>query len=180
MMITLSAVTILSVLIVPRHVTLIEAQESLCEPRPINPKQTWNPNKKVIAFTLFHSNESREVKLEQNASIQKFQQKGSADVDLFRSFVYGARINSKHARLYFPDWIIRIYVMGLSTEEESTLLAGNDNVELVRCSSPKLKEASPSRKMISRFLTHDDQDVLYFLSRDLDSRLNPREMFAVH
>lgn len=133
----------------------------MCDIVPIGEKQVWNTNKKIISFALFHS--------------------GSADdADMFRWYFNGALHNIQGARLYYPDWIVRLHVFGLNKSTERELLESRDNVELVRCSLQSTLAKSPSRKMMARFLSYDDPKVSHVISRDLDSRFSPRELFAVN
>jgi len=133
---------------------------TLCDSKPINELQLWNSNKKVVVYSLFSpTSESDE-----------------AD---FPYFLEGLLQNAKDARLYYPDWIVRVYVIGLDEKTEEMLQTA-PNVEVVRCNDNSPLTTSASRKMMTRFLAIDDKQVLYALFRDADSRLGPRELFAVN
>ena len=137
----------------------------LCDTIPIGAKQVWNANKKIISFALF----------------QETGFPGSpSEPQLFSSFFRGALHNIEGAKLYYPDWIVRFHVFGLHQSLEKKLLERGNNVELVRCSIISDLAKSPSRKMMARFLSYDDPDVRFVISRDLDSRFSPRELFAVN
>jgi len=131
-------------------------------------KQPWNRNMKIIAFALFDN---------QNPSGQGVEIQSESS---FSWYLEGALHNIQGARLYYPDWIVRIYVFGLSETVEALLLESSNNAELVRCRASSPLNISSSRKMTARFLSYDDPDTMYMISRDLDSRFNPRELFAVN
>ena len=131
-----------------------------CDAKPVNELQKSNSNKKVLAYSLF-------------APLSE------AEKSDFPFFLDGMRQNAKDARLYYPDWLVRVYVIGLSSEQESTLRK-EPNLEIIRCRSSSLLTASSSRKMMTRFLAMDDPLVEYAIFRDADSRLSPRELFAVN
>ncbi len=141
---------------------------AFCDEKSIGQKQAWNKNKKIITFALFD---------DQNPSGQlpDIQSESS-----FSWYLEGALHNIKGAKLYYPDWVVRIYVFGLNETVEALLLESSNNAELVRCWASTPLDVSSSRKMTARFLSYDDPDTMYLISRDLDSRFNPRELFAVN
>jgi hypothetical protein len=140
-----------------------------CDKDSIGHKQAWTRHKKIISYALFNE--------QQNPGGQEAE---SPTEDSFSWYFEGALQNIKGAKLYYPDWIVRIYVFGLHKRFEALLLEGSNNVELVRCSNTSPLAASSSRKMIARFLSYDDPETLYLISRDVDSRFSPRELFAVN
>jgi hypothetical protein len=85
------------------------------------------------------------------------------------------RFNSENAKIFYPDWVIRLHTVGLSKSDEEALLQ-HSNVEILRCK----RFHSKARMMMARFLALDDPNVLYTIVRDLDSRLNFRELMAVN
>ena len=123
---------------------------------PVRSRQQWNERKKIISYSLFET----------------------ADNDLFQWYFSGMLDNIIAARLYYPDWIVRIHVFNVSEAAIGEMLS-NDMVEVVHCFHSEMS-LSTSRKMISRFLPYDDPHVEYIISPDADSRLNPRELFAVN
>lgn len=141
-----------------------DGYSAYCDEAHIGHKQAWNRHKKVISYALFQEQPTRESPAE----------------DSFTFYFEGALQNIKGSKLYYPDWVVRIYAFGLQESMESLLLEASDNVELVRCSVTSPLAASSSRKMIARFLGYDDPDTLYLISRDVDSRFSPRELFAVN
>lgn len=144
--------------------TSVERYENFCEQSPVIERQTWNSNKRVLTFSLFAP-----LSLGQDPASEK----------LFRWFVSGAQFNVRDAKLYYPGWIVRIYLFGTLPEVE-LILSNEDHVEVVRCPMGSRLASSNSRMMISRFLAYDDPKVEYIISRDVDSRLHPRELFAVN
>ena len=138
---------------------LLNARD-FCEQTSTRELEPWNFHKKVLSFSLFApSNEGEE-----------------AD---FPWFLNGVVQNAKDATLYYPDWIVRVYVIGIDVTAERTLET-QQNLELVRCTSSLPLNSSSSRKMLTRFLVYDDPKVRLAIVRDADSRLSPRELFAVN
>lgn len=135
-----------------------------CETRPRVEKQPWNTRKKVISFSLFlpHDKKGEPIPGE---------------------YLEGLEANLRLSSLYFPDWIVRVYVLNLSEEQIESVIMMNDKcLEVVRChdSSPLLNSKSSARSMFSRFLVLDDPTVEYAMIRDLDSRPSIRELLAVN
>jgi len=97
----------------------------------------------------------------------------------FQWFIQGTIQNALDAKLYYPEWTVRVYTIGLNSSVERQLLSASDNVEVAKCVHSRF-ELSGSRAMLTRFLVYDDPTVQYFVSRDSDSRLSPRELFAVN
>ena len=120
-------------------------------------------SKKVISYTLFSP---------EGASVN--------DTGELDWLVQSALQNIADSKLYYPGWRVRLYTFGLSPAHEKLLLGAADNVELVRCDLDSVLAASASRKMIARFLVFDDKNVDIAISRDLDSRIGPRELLAVN
>lgn len=98
----------------------------------------------------------------------------------FRAYLRGMQWNIKNAQLYYPEWVVRIYITNLSNDEEMELLQTAGNVQLVRCHNSSALFRSNSLARTTRFLAYDDPRVSRFLSRDADSRFSPRELFAVN
>jgi hypothetical protein len=126
------------------------------------------PLKKIITFALFD---------DQNPSGQPPDIQSESS---FSWYLEGALHNMQGAKLYYPEWVVRIYVFGLNETVEALLLESSNYAELGRCWASTPLDVSSSRKMTARFLSYDDPDMMYLISRDLDSRFNPRELFAVN
>lgn len=133
-------------------------RNSLCDDQPVIERKSRNWHKKVISYSLFNTDGS--------------------DAQ-FLWYLNGMVQNAKDAQLYYPEWIVRVYITGLSLEDEERL-SKHSNVELVRCFPNSPLNTSKSRRMLTRFLVIDDPKVALSLVRDADSRLNPRELFAVN
>ena len=131
-----------------------------CDDEPVEVRQPGNLDKKIIALSLFAPTSP------------------AYEAD-FPWFLDGAIQNAKDALLYYPEWVVRVYVMGLDDSVES-MLTNISNVEIVRCYDDETWGASASRKMMSRFLAVDDPTVKVSIYRDTDSRLNLRELLAVN
>ena len=131
-----------------------------CEQTSTRELEPWNDHKKVLSFSLFAPSSEGE----------------EAD---FPWFLNGVVQNAKDAKLYYPDWVVRVYVIGLDIKTEGVLLR-QSNIELVRCELTLPLNSSSSRKMLTRFLVYDDPKVSVAVVRDADSRLSPRELFAVN
>ena len=95
-----------------------DGYSAYCDEAHIGHKQAWNRHKKVISYALFQEQPTRESPAE----------------DSFTFYFEGALQNIKGSKLYYPDWVVRIYAFGLQESMESLLLEASDNVELVRCS----------------------------------------------
>jgi hypothetical protein len=95
-------------------------------------------------------------------------------------FMEGLKHNLNGAALYYPDWVTRVHVIGLSDDVIQTIMGLSSSVEVVKCheSSPLTK--SSAHKMITRFLAYDDPTVYHTIVRDLDGRYSPRELFATN
>jgi len=86
-------------------------------------------------------------------------------------YVHGCLANIKLSKIYYPGWVCRFYVTNV---EKST-------IDLLRNAGGEVVEVNGSGPghMMSRFMVADDPKVDRFIVRDVDSRLNSRERFAV-
>ena len=91
----------------------------------------------------------------------------------------GVVSNVRGAKRYYPDFVVRVYCTDCSASDEASILVF-DNAELVRCRNDTILDQGTGRKAMKRFLVFDDPSVLYFISRDVDSRFSPRELMAVN
>jgi len=119
----------------------------------IQERQPWNFHKRVIAFSLFPNS---------TGTIPDF-------------LLHGLRQNIIAAKQVYPEWLLRIYVIN-ANEAFFKEFEAEPLVEIVKC----VDAPTNAKKMLWRFLVYDDPKVAISMSRDLDSRLNYREMFAVH
>jgi hypothetical protein len=127
-------------------------------------KQLWNHRKKVISFSLFLPDDKRGQPIPS-------------------AFLDGLEANIRLASVFYPEWIVRVYVLNLSAEQiEHIIIMDDRRLEVVVCleSSPLLNANAASRSMYSRFLAVDDPTVEYAMIRDLDSRPSIRELLAVN
>jgi hypothetical protein len=134
-----------------------------CETRPRGEKEEWNMRKKIISYSLFLPDD----------------QKGQ---EIPEYLLGGLVANIRLSQLYYPEWIIRVYVLNLSDQQIQDVLRLDDKrLEVVKChdDSP-LNQLGNARKMYTRFLVVDDPTVEYGMIRDLDSRLSIRELLAVN
>jgi hypothetical protein len=129
-----------------------------CDTTVTSEKQTGNIYKKVISFALFPA--------ESGGGLSDW-------------LVKGVSINIQSAKLYYPDWVVRIYCTDCSANDAAAILAF-DNTEIVHCRNDTILDTSNARKMIKRFLAVDDPSVWYTNVRDVDSRFSPRELMAVN
>jgi hypothetical protein len=100
------------------------------------------------------------------------------------SFWFGADMNAKLAKIYYPDFICRFYVDNDCPTERVETLKLNENVEIIRMSNSLTFDKTFEKRteyegMFWRFWAVDDNDVEIVLSRDCDSRLSLRESLAV-
>ena len=88
----------------------------------------------------------------------------------------GWRVLLDQVRVYYPDWILRLYTAGLPVDEVQSLVEPWNHVEAVVCGA----QPSNARMMLYRFLVVDDPTVGLSIVRDLDSRFSLRELMAVN
>lgn len=90
-------------------------------------------------------------------------------------YCVGAVKNADLVPIYFPGWRLRVYADRASVPNATVaaLRARGADVRLVRSSG------GAAAGMFWRFIVADDPTVDRFLVRDSDSRLNPRDAFAV-
>ena len=84
-------------------------------------------------------------------------------------YLLGGLSNIELAKRYYPGWVCRFYVANVGPETTQKLRDAGAEVVI----SP-----GPGH-MLSRFLVANDSTVDRFIVRDVDSRLNSRERFAV-
>ncbi len=84
-------------------------------------------------------------------------------------YIYGALINTKLARRYFPDWICRFYI-GDDVPEETIDRLQEEGAEIIRAYQV---DGIPAQFM--RFLPLSDPGVERFMVRDCDSRVGEPE-----
>ncbi len=90
-------------------------------------------------------------------------------------YLGGALQNIELAKFYYPEWICRFYV-GVSTNKKFVeKLMSFDNVEVV-----SMDEHGDWTGMLWRFYPASDSEVDIMVSRDCDSRIHPREVYAVN
>ena len=131
----------------------------LCNATIIGEKEPWNQHKKVIAFSIFAPT--------QNEPLPEWVQQG-------------IEIQIETAKLFYPDWILRFYAVGIATDLIHALVQ-HDRVEVVRCADLAANDASLlARNMLQRFLVVDDPTVRIALVRDVDCRFSIRELLAVN
>lgn len=88
--------------------------------------------------------------------------------------INGAIKNSELVKIWFPGWVARYYCDNTVRPEVIQTLQSN-GAEIVRINDIGGNIAG----MFWRFLVADDSTVDRYIVRDVDSRLNPRERFAV-
>ncbi len=86
----------------------------------------------------------------------------------------GAIKNVLLHKVYFPDWICRVYYNS-SVPKEYLERLKEVGAQVIDMSESNINEYG----MFWRFLPYDDKNVLRFLVRDTDSRLSMREKYAV-
>jgi len=84
-------------------------------------------------------------------------------------YVHGSFANLKLSRIYYPGWKCRFYC----AEVDSKV------VDLLKAEGAEVVVVSGVGHMMSRFHVANDSTVDRFIVRDVDSRLNSRERFAV-
>jgi hypothetical protein len=96
----------------------------------------------------------------------------------------GALKNIELAKKYFPSWICRFYIdKSCNTELINTIQGDNVEVILLEKNITNYKNISnrfDHSGLFWRFLPLLEKDVNILLSRDCDSRISEREVFAVN
>ncbi len=85
--------------------------------------------------------------------------------------------NIKLASIFYPDWICWVYIHYLVSKDIFNFLLTCDNVKIITINDTSI---TPTKFMLYRFLPILSYDVKYFISRDVDTRIQPREVLAVN
>jgi GT2 family glycosyltransferase len=86
--------------------------------------------------------------------------------------------NLKLSQIYYPDWTIWIYIHSKSVPIQTIAqISLFPNIKIIFKTEEEIR---PKRNMLWRFEPADDPQVTHFMSRDTDSRISPREVFAVY
>jgi GR25 family glycosyltransferase involved in LPS biosynthesis len=94
-----------------------------------------------------------------------------------KRYTVGLIQNIKLASLYYPDWICYIYIHHLSlTPELKMSLKSFSNIKLIIKTDDVIRS---KRFMLWRIEPIMDKNVDVFISRDIDTRIFPREVLAV-
>lgn len=107
-----------------------------------------------------------------------------ADLDKRRLYFPGIWANLFLAKKYYPGWTVRLYHDLDDSDPKSKLLCHlactEPDFDLCHAQDiPALGDVRKMTPMMWRFLPIIDPQVSYFMSRDLDSRINQREADAV-
>ena len=160
-----------------------------CSTEIINEQQLFvGARKKVIAYSLFDNRISQQP----NATTTKTSSAGDGGKKKrgrhkhrpYEAYVKGLEANILGAKLYYPDWIVRVFTFDTMSPKQIDDIIQIDpsRVEIVVChaNGPLGDGRDYSVKAASRFLAYDDPSVHIVLSRDSDSRFTPRELMAVN
>lgn len=90
-------------------------------------------------------------------------------------YTIGAIKNAKLAQELFPDWKCIFYCFNTVPFEIINELKSMDN-----CIVRLVNSDGDNRGMFDRFLPAEEDDIEYYICRDTDSRLSPREKIAVN
>ena len=87
-------------------------------------------------------------------------------------YCQGAIRNAEIAKEIYPDWEVWFYVNGIPNDIKEKLISlGSKIIEM--------EESIGTYGMFWRFHPIDNEDVIFMISRDVDSRLSYREKYAV-
>jgi hypothetical protein len=117
--------------------------EGYCSPNIVGLKDPHNTQKKVIAMSLF-------------TSVENITRKE------FETYMEGFLENSKWAHIYYPDFVIQVYSIGLTIDQIQRLVA-MDNVEVIKCQ----RQGTNAKNMLYRFMAVDHPDTSLALIRGL-------------
>lgn len=115
--------------------------------------------------------------ISQIAALPRSSEKRVVSYGLYGSnpkYTHGAIRNSELVKVYFPGWVCRFYC-GSDVPKDILNTLRQNGAEIVMITNIKGGIAG----MFWRFLVADDSTVDRWIVRDSDSRLNPRERFAV-
>lgn len=84
-------------------------------------------------------------------------------------YVHGAMANIKLGKIYYPEWVCSF----LTSEVPSEI------IKEMKAAGAEVVEVADGKDMLARFEVAQDATVDRFIIRDIDSRLNHRERFAV-
>lgn len=91
------------------------------------------------------------------------------------TYTIGAIKNARLAKELFPDWKCIFYCFNTVPFEIINELKSMDN-----CIVRLVNSDGDNRGMFDRFLPAEEDDIEYYICRDTDSRLSPREKIAVN
>ena len=93
-----------------------------------------------------------------------------------KKYLHGALENAELSKRFYPDWRCRYYISRDNTPKNiCEKLNSYDNCEIVWND-----ETNSQSQRILRFAPLCENDVDYFIVRDLDSRVGEREAALVH
>ena len=125
---------------------------------------------KVVGFT-FYEPTAGENAVGEDKSLREYFEGIQENVDLVRKF-------------YGPEWVVRVYYQVSSNsstlDKLCDLTCSEPSLDICDANyNPRLGNTTILFPLLWRFLPVIDVNVDLFLSRDLDSRINPREVAAV-
>jgi len=94
-----------------------------------------------------------------------------------KRYVVGLIENIKLAKIYYPEWICWVYIHTSVNNSIYSELSMFDNVKIIIKNDENIRS---KRFMLWRFEPICDDSVEYFMSRDTDTRIQPREVLAVN
>ena len=107
----------------------------------------------------------------------------SHEKSIERQYFTGIKENLELMRKFYPGWTMRLYYevneyQGEVMKQLCELACKEVDLDLCDANAnPKLGNASLLYPLLWRFLPVLDRQVDYFLSRDLDARINEREVY---
>lgn len=91
-------------------------------------------------------------------------------------YTVGLIKNIELASIFYPDWVCWVYIHHLVSRDIFDFLLTCKNVKTITINTD---EVVPTKFMLNRFLPILSFDVKCFISRDIDTRIQPREVLAV-
>ena len=114
--------------------------------------------KKVISFSLYKAPDEWEKTMDTS----------------FNKYIRGLKENIKYIEEFYPEWVVYIYYSEFIDDSIFDNITSKNEIKKIKMSDIDINA------MQWRFLPNDEEDVEYFIVRDIDSRPSKREVTSVN